>query len=177
MKLFSDISKGFSGLLRRCLRSLAGLFGRELTDAQLGSAEQFVKFCFVGVSNVLISYSVMCVVMLLIKDRVRYDYIIASVLAFIISVANSFFLNNRYVFRQPGAGRRLLPALLKTYASYAFTGLLLNNLLLYFLCDRMGISKYIAPIPVMLITTPINFLLNKFWAFRASDKTDKEEKG
>lgn len=176
MKLISGISSAFFRLLRKIFASAARLFGRDVTDEQWAAVEQFIRFCFVGVSNVLVSYAVMCVVMLLIRDRVRYDYIIASVCAFIISVLNSFLLNNRYVFRQPSGGRRLLPALLKTYVSYAFTGLLLNNFLLYLLCDRAGVSKFIAPIPVMLITTPVNFALNKFWAFAVKNKNKEEER-
>ena len=176
MKLLSDITAGFFGALKKICKAAARLFGRDMTDAQWASVEQFIKFCFVGVSNVLISYAVMCAVMLLIRGRIRYDYLIASVCAFIISVANSFMLNNRYVFRRSEGRRSIIPALLKTYASYAFTGLLLNNLLLYLLCDRAGVSKYIAPVPVMLVTTPVNFLLNKFWAF-ANPRRRKDRDG
>ena len=65
-------------------------------------------------------------------------------------------------------------SLLKTYASYSFTGLFLNSLLLYVWVQVFHISEFLAPIINLLISVPLNFVINKFWAFR-SDRT--AEKG
>jgi putative flippase GtrA len=32
-----------------------------------------------------------------------------------------------------------------------------------------GVSKLIAPILNLLVSVPVNFLLNKFWAFRTKE--------
>ncbi len=97
------------------------LVHKELKEEQFHAFMQFVKFSIVGVSNTLISY-VTYVVGLLVFRRFHWfgkqDYLIAQVLAFIISVAWSFYWNNRFVFTlQEGEHRSLWRALIKTYIS------------------------------------------------------------
>ena len=53
----------------------------------------------------------------------------------------------------------------KTYCAYALTGLILNNVLLYLWISVLGINKMIAPIINLIINIPINFFMNKLWAF------------
>jgi putative flippase GtrA len=131
---------------------------------------QFIKFGVVGLSNTIISYVIYALLVYL-----HLHYIAASVIAFIISVLNSFFWNNKYVFKkQDEQKRNILHSLLKTYLSYAFTGLVLQNLLLFVFIDIIHISKYIAPLFGLTVTVPLNFILNKLWAFRS--KSDIKEK-
>jgi len=59
-----------------------------------------------------------------------------------------------------------IPALAKTYLSYAFSGLFLSSLLLYVWVDLCKISEFIAPLINLLVTVPLNFVLNKFWALK-----------
>lgn len=56
--------------------------------------------------------------------------------------------------------------LLKTYASYSVTGIVINNILSWLWIDILGESKLIAPIINPLISVPLNFIFNKFWAFK-----------
>jgi putative flippase GtrA len=53
----------------------------------------------------------------------------------------------------------------KTYLSYGAT-FLLSTVLLYLEVDVWQWSAVIAPVANLLITIPLNFLLNKFWAFK-----------
>jgi putative flippase GtrA len=132
---------------------------------------QFIKFGIVGFSNTLISYIIYASLVYL-----DIHYFIASIIAFAISVLNSFYWNNKYVFKKDnGQKRNLLHSLLKTYVSYAFTGLIIHNLLLFVFIDIMHISKYIAPLFVLIVTVPLNFVLNKLWAFKP--EKIKEESG
>ncbi len=122
---------------------------------------QFVKFGIVGLSNTVISY-----VVYLLFYSLGVNYIVASALGFLISVINSFFWNNKYVFKKENSEKRnLLNVFLKTFAAYAGTGLILSNILLIIWVEVLGIPKTIAPIISLLITIPLNFILNKFWAF------------
>ena len=61
--------------------------------------------------------------------------------------------------------RNIWKALLKTYISYGFTGLILNNILSVLWVSVFHISKMIAPIINLIVGIPINFFLNKIWAF------------
>ena len=123
---------------------------------------QFIKFGIVGITNTVINYTIY--VILVYFDM---SYIFASICAFIISVINAFIWNNVFVFKkQEGEKRNLWKALVKTFLSYAGTSLVLHNILLAFFVEILRISKYIAPLISLVITIPLNFLLNKFWSFK-----------
>ena len=102
------------------------------------------------------------------------DYIIAQTVSFLFSVLWSFYWNNKFVFTlQENQRRDVIQALLKSYASYSFTGLFLNNILLILWVRALEISEFIAPFFSLMISVPINFLLNKFWAFKAQNQKSK----
>ena len=123
---------------------------------------QFIQFGLVGVSNTAISYGTYALLVYL-----GVPYILANVIAFVVSVLNSFFWNNRFVFKKDSnESRSTIKTLIKTFISYGMTGLILSNVLLILLVEKFGMSKYIAPLIILIITIPLNFLLNKFWAFR-----------
>lgn len=129
------------------------------------SLVQFIKFGIVGLSNTLISY-----VVYLVGVWLGIHYLLASVLGFVISVLNSFYWNNKYVFRQGDEERNLWLTLVKTFMAYAATGLVLANILLYIWVDVLGISEYLGPVINLVITVPLNFVINKLWAFRGKRK-------
>lgn len=123
---------------------------------------QFVKFGLVGVSNTAISY-----VTYLIGIGFGLYYLAASIFGFVISVVNSFYWNNRYVFKtEQGEHRSLWKSFCKTFLAYAGTGLVLNNILLYFQVDLFSWPETIAPLVNLIITIPLNFVINKLWAFK-----------
>lgn len=148
-----------------------GLFGKKITDEQWDRFMQFVKFCVVGVSNFVISYLVYAVAILL-----GFHWSVGSVLGFVISVLNAFYWNNKYVFAAGnGEHRSWWRALIKTYISYAFSGLVLANALLFLWNDVLGIPELWGPVINLVITTPINFVVNKLWAFRTSKENGEKE--
>ena len=130
---------------------------------------QFVKFGIVGVSNTIISY-VIYVISLLVMQRAglwpKADYLVAQSISFFLSVLWSFYWNRRYVFKASTDRVPWPQALLKSYISYAFTGLFLNSVLSIFWVQVIHMSKLVAPIANLLLSVPVNFFLNKLWAFR-----------
>lgn len=125
---------------------------------------QFVKFGLVGVSNTLISY-----ISYLLFVLLGCHYLIANILSFVVSVTNSFYWNNRYVFREEeGKERNWWHTYIKTFLAYASTGLVLNNILLILWVDVLHISELIAPLINLVVTIPLNYLINKFWAFKSN---------
>ena len=87
---------------------------------------------------------------------------------FVLSVLWSFYWNRKFVFRaEEGKQIPWLQALIKTYISYAFTGLFLNSLLSVLWVEAVGLPKVFAPILNLIISVPLNFVMNKFWAFRS----------
>lgn len=146
------------------------LLGKELSDEAFTAFMQFVKFGIVGVSNTVISYVLYAVSLLAFQKAgvfPKMDYLFAQVIAFVLSVLWSFYWNNKMVFvLEEGKERSLWKALLKTYVSYSFTGLFLNSVLLILWVQVFHISEFIAPIINLLVSVPLNFIINKFWAFK-----------
>lgn len=123
---------------------------------------QFIKFGIVGVSNTAISLLVYYIVLWINPNW----YLAGNVAGWIISVANAFFWNERYVFTQErNSFAAMLKRIGKTYLSYGAT-FLLSTVLLYLEVDVWHWSAVISPLINLLITIPLNFLLNKFWTFR-----------
>jgi putative flippase GtrA len=119
----------------------------------------------VGLSNTAINYGVYTALVYF-----SVYYIVANTIAFVVSVLNSFFWNNKFVFtKNKDEKRNTGKAIVKTFITYSFTGLILSNILLYLLVNTANISKYIAPLFILAVTVPLNFILNKFWAFRTSN--------
>ena len=154
---------------------------------------QFLKFALVGVSNTLVSQLTYMACIAL-----DMHYLAANIIGFVISVLNAFFWQTRFVFKEDENEQKRVwwQVLLKTYAAYAFTGLLLNNLLLIVWIDLIRIENYtlpltqlinsvgigisnsdlakdIAPLLNMVVNVPINFVINKFWAYRQKSKDNQ----
>lgn len=138
------------------------IFKKELSDEKRTNLIQFIKFGFVGLSNTGISY-----IVYLILLYFGIQYIWASVISYFISIINAFYWNNKYVFNQRQSTKRdIINSFIKTFISYAGTGLVVQNLLLFLWVDILSISNIIAPIINLVITIPLNFILNKLWAFK-----------
>lgn len=138
------------------------LWKKSLNEQLWDKWMQFVKFCIVGLSNFFISYVVYAVAL-----GVGLHWLWGSILGFVLSVLNAFYWNNKYVFQKGEKEQRLWwKALLKTYVSYAFSGLLLANMLLFLWNDILQLPELLGPVLNLVITTPLNFVVNKLWAFK-----------
>ena len=164
------------GWIRSAIAFFFRLLHIPLRDSTLESLVQFVKFGLVGVTNTAISYVINILVLKLLQPcHLPWDYVAGNVTAFVLSVLWSFYWNNKYVFKKgEGQTRRLGRALLKTYVAYALTGIVLANVLSYVWIDVLGISKYVAPLINLIISIPLNFIINKFWAFRTAPEEDSQ---
>ncbi len=165
------IVHGTEQLIKRVLQWFYRILGKELKEEQWMVWTQFIGFVIVGVSNFLVSYATYAL-FLCFQD----NYHVANIAAFVISVLNAFFWNDRYVFKQGNDGRERVwwKALLRTYLSYAFSALFLTEILLYVEINVLGLPKLLGPVINLVITTPINFVMNKFWAFNDNRKRNGE---
>jgi len=118
---------------------------------------QFIKFGIVGLSNTFVGLGLYYLLLWL-----GANYLICNAVSWVISVFNAFYWNNRYVFKNENTW---LKALIRTYLSYGFS-FLISTGLLYIFVECLGISKILAPLLCLLVTIPLNFVLNKFWTFK-----------
>ena len=131
-------------------------------------AIQFIKFGLVGVTNSIVMLAVYYIVI-----WINYDlYLIGNFLGYMLGILNSYILNSKFVFNNQKGNASNKSSLLKVYISYGIT-LALQTILLYVMVNMLSISESIAPIINIVITTPINFIFNKFWAFNTK-KTNGE---
>ena len=121
--------------------------------------KQFVKFGIVGITNTIVS---LVIYYMFIYINMRL-YIAGSICGFIVGVLNSYYWNNRFVFKSDY--RNHIKAIVKTFMSYGFT-FLLSTILLIIMVEFLHVSEIFAPLFNLIITVPLNFLLNKFWAFK-----------
>lgn len=121
---------------------------------------QFIKFGVVGASNAIVSTSIYYL-FIWIDPRL---YFAGNVVGWIVSVFNSFFWNNRFVFTKSefSWGQKLL----RTYLAYGGS-FIVGSITLILQVSVLGVSAWLAPWVNMVITIPLNFALNKFWAFKS----------
>lgn len=122
---------------------------------------QFIKFGIVGVSNTIINLLVYYILL-----RLGFHYIIANTGGFIVSVLNAYYWNRKFVFKTDTTdSKKIFREFIKVALAYGST-FLLSTFLMVFWVELLNISEKIAPILNLLITIPLNFFLNKYWAMR-----------
>ncbi len=122
------------------------------------SLSQCLKFGIIGISNTLVSLMVYYVFIYL-----SFHYIAANTMGFIVSVLNAYYWNNRFVFQNKKSNGMFF-ILAKVFIVYGMT-FLLNTSFLFIMVHILHISVYVAPVVNVFLWTPVNFLLNKYWAF------------
>ena len=131
------------------------------TDSGSDSKEtilQIIKFVIVGASNTVVSLLVCYAFILYDKDL----YLVGNIVGFFVGVANSYYWNNKYVFR--GKKNHIL-SLLKTYIMYGSTAIV-STVMMYILVNDCSVSEFIAPVITAVACIPINYLLSKYWALK-----------
>ena len=145
---------------------------------------QFLRFGFVGVLNTQIQYGIEQLCYYVIFRDVSFDGIglalgvtgetvrvfVVTAIGFVISVTHAYFWNSLFVFREGLSLRRYA----RTVASYALTGLVVSPLIKR-AAQGLGFPFWAASLLSLLITVPLNFVLNKFWAFRKGKAAETGE--
>lgn len=153
--------KSFERFLEHILHFVVfRVLGLKLNEESWNGFVQFVKFGIVGLTNNIICYGVYLILL-----GLGMHYTPANIIGFTVSVFNSYYWNNKYVFRDED-DRVWWKTFIKTYISYAGTGIVLSNVLLYLWIDCLGVSSIIAPLINLVIIIPTNFIMNKFWAYK-----------
>jgi len=121
---------------------------------------QLIRFAAVGASG----YVVNLVVFALCVHVLAVDYHIAAVIAFLVSVTNNFWLNRHWTF---GAKREHpvhqgMRFFLVSLVAFGFTYVVLVSLV-----DGAGLAKVVAQAIAIAAGTPLSFLGQKLWSFRA----------
>ena len=121
---------------------------------------QFIKFGIIGASNTIISTAIYYIFIFIDPAL----YFVGNVVGWVISVFNSFYWNNRFVFKDSEFS--WWKKLIRTYIAYGGS-FIVGSITLVIMIEMLHISTWLAPWINLVITIPLNFVLNKFWAFKA----------
>jgi putative flippase GtrA len=121
---------------------------------------QLVRFATVGASGYVANLGVFAVCVHLLG----IDYRLSAVIAFVVSVINNFWLNRHWTFEARDGhpifqGARFFAVSL---VAFGFTYVVLVSLV-----NGPGMSKVVAQAIAIAAGTPLSFLGQKLWSFRA----------
>jgi putative flippase GtrA len=121
---------------------------------------QLIRFATVGASGYVVNLAVFaaCVHLLGI------DYRVAAVIAFVVSVINNFWWNRHWTFDAKHEHPMFQGARFFTVSVVAFG---FTYVVLVSLVSGAGMSKVVAQAIAIVAGTPLSFLGQKLWSFRA----------
>jgi putative flippase GtrA len=119
-----------------------------------------VRFALVGASG----YAVNLVVFALAVHALALDFRVAAILAFLVAVTNNFIWNRRWTFsaRDGHAGFQAARFLV-----VSLVGFVVSLVVLTVLVDAAELPRVAAQAIAIATATPLGFLGNKLWSFRA----------
>ena len=121
---------------------------------------QLVRFAAVGASGYAINLAVFTVLV----HGVSVDKGLAATAAFLVALTNNFVWNRLWTFRAGDghAGFQAARFCVVSLVAFAF-----NLAVLYALVDGLGWAEVPAQALAIAAATPLNFVGNKLWSFRA----------
>jgi putative flippase GtrA len=115
--------------------------------AKLGAREQLKKFILVGLINSVLTY------LIYVALNLIFDYRISYFISFVSGILLSAYFNGRIVFNT-----KILPKTVLIYSIFYFISFAISYFLLTLFIENLGISKLFAPIFILIIMVPFNFI-------------------
>jgi putative flippase GtrA len=121
---------------------------------------KFLKFGLVGCSGLVLDFSLTY----LTKEKLRWNKYLANSLGFIMACTSNYLLNRVWTFHSadPEIGWQF-----SKFFLVAVGGLLLNNLVVYLLTDKLKRNFYFSKAIAIGLGFFWNFALNYLYTFRA----------
>jgi putative flippase GtrA len=121
---------------------------------------QLVRFGVVGASGYVVNLAVFA----LLVHAAFLDYKLAAVGAFVVALSNNFVWNRLWTFRASDghAGFQAVRFCVVSLVAFGF-----NLAVLYLLVEGLGVTAVPAQAFAIAAATPLNFVGNKLWSFRA----------
>ena len=120
---------------------------------------KFIKFCVVGFSGMIIDFGATW----LLKEKVKINKYIANSIGFILAASSNYIWNRLWTFESHN------DQLTQEYFSFfiiSIAGLIINNLILSLLTDRLKLNFYLSKVFAIGVVTIWNFLMNFLFTFK-----------
>ena len=120
---------------------------------------QLAKFCTVGASGYVVNLAVYAALL----RWAGLHYLAAAACSFLVAVTNNYTWNRIWTFRGD-RGHLAYQGLRFLVVSMAALG---ANLVCLRILVALGVGKIVAQAIAIVLVTPLNFVGNKLWSFRA----------
>ena len=119
---------------------------------------QFIKFCVVGGTGVVVDFGIT----FLFKEKLKLNKYIANSLGFMAASSTNYLLNRWWTFRSHD------PEVAQQYVQFvgiSAIGLILNNIIIYLLNDKARLNFYLSKLIAIGLVTLWNFFMNYYFTF------------
>lgn len=120
---------------------------------------KFIKFCVVGFSGMVIDFGTTW----LLKEKIGANKYIANSTGFILAATSNYIWNRFWTFQSENEH---ITSEYLTFIIISVAGLVLNNLLIYFLTDKMKFNFYFSKLIAIGVVTLWNFIMNFLITFK-----------
>lgn len=119
------------------------------------------KFCVVGGINTLITL----VIFYVLNKVIGLNYLLSSVVGYVIGMFNSYILNKRWTFRDKD--KNLIPQFIR-FSIVNILSLCINLLAMFILVDKLRLDSMLSQIIATGFSTISNYIGSRFLVFRYS---------
>ena len=119
---------------------------------------QFIKFCVVGGTGVVVDFGIT----FLFKEKLKLNKYIANSLGFMAAASTNYLLNRWWTFRSHD------PEVAQQYVQFvgiSAIGLILNNIIIYLLNDKARLNFFLSKLIAIGLVTLWNFFMNYYFTF------------
>jgi putative flippase GtrA len=120
---------------------------------------QFVKFCVVGFSGMVIDFGLTY----LMKEKFRMNRYVSNSIGFLSAASSNYILNRIWSFQShnPAIGEQYL-----LFMTISLIGLLINNGVIFLLTKIFRLNFYLSKVFATGVVTLWNFVMNLLFTFR-----------
>lgn len=112
--------------------------------------KEFLKFIVVGGLNTAIYY----IIFLLCLHLLSVHYFFAHIVAVVISIVCSFFLNSKYTYNVKPTWNKFL-----YFPLTQLVNIVVTMFLLLLLVESLQVSSQLAPLAALVVTIPLTFFI------------------
>lgn len=123
---------------------------------------QFIKFCLVGASGMILDFSLTY----FLKEKINVHRYVANATGFLCAASSNFALNRYWTFKSHN------PHVLhefEFFIAFAVVGVMLSTLFLIFF-EKQNLNFYLSKFLAVVLTTIWNFTTNYFITFHGAKK-------
>ncbi len=124
-------------------------------------AIKFIRYALVGFTGVAVDFSITYI----FKEYAKVSKYIANSLGFSTAVVTNYFLNRYWTF---GVGNEDVFIQFGTFLGVSLVGLLINNIIIYFLNEMLKVNFYISKVIAIVVVVFWNFFVNYYYTFRSA---------